>query len=258
MRKLVLATLGLAFAGACEESPKATPPPAPSPGVSAPPPPPADGCAKSGSLEAVDADPACELAHAKDDVMRPFMKSLAIEVASDPSSTVGGLATVLRLTITNRGATEALVVFDSYARGTGPRPDWARISGVPEFKGATTDAARLVFPVTTVDLRDHSVDSIPMVPGALSPPKLLGVRLRPGGKLTHALPWWALRIPQPAPIFKDDAGHRIVPKTAPIPLPAGDYRVNVEVPLHGISSPERTSSTVVHVEAAPPAKTIKH
>ena len=78
------------------------------------------------------------------------------------------------------------------------------------------------------------------------------MRLRPGGKLTHTFTWWALRIPAPAPITRDDAGHRFVPKTAPVPLAMGEYGVAVELPLHGIGAPESVATTRVQVTRVDP------
>ena len=107
-------------------------------------------------------------------------------------------------------------------------------------------------PVRTLDAREHPVDGLPTSagPSAGAAPVLrfLRVRLKPGGKLTHTFTWWALRIPAPAPITRDDAGHRFVPKTAPVPLPPGEYVVNLELPLHGISPPESVVSTRMRVE----------
>ena len=108
-------------------------------------------------------------------------------------------------------------------------------------------------PVRTLDTHDRSVDGLPTTPSGSAPqPRFLRVRLRPGAKLTQTFTWWALRIPTPGPITRDDAGHRFVPKTAPVPLPRGEYTVAVELPLHGIAPPESVITTRVQVE--PPAK----
>ena len=112
---------------------------------------------------------------------------------------------------------------------------------------------RLVMPVRTLDTHDHGVDGLPVTAaptGSTPVTRTLRVRLRPGGKLTQIFTWWALRIPAPGPITRDDAGHRFVPKTAPVPLSTGEYVINVELPLHGISSPETVVSTRVRVERA--------
>jgi hypothetical protein len=80
----------------------------------------------------------------------------------------------------------------------------------------------------------------------------LRVRLRSRGKLTQTVSWWALRIPVPAPISRDDAGHRYVPKTVPLPLPPAEYTIAMDLPLHGISPPESTITTRIKVEKLDP------
>jgi hypothetical protein len=161
---------------------------------------------------------------------------------------------VLRLTITNVASSETLVVFDAYPRGQSPRPDWSRLAGVPDVKGEQPDLPRLQLVVSTADTHEHPVDAVPLVASnplaSSSGPRVLGVRLRPGAKLTSAASWHALRIPAPAPIFKDDAGHRFVPKTTAVPLHPGDYLISVDVPLHGLAPAERTVTARVHVEKA--------
>jgi hypothetical protein len=50
------------------------------------------------------------------------------------------------------------------------------------------------------------------------------------------------------PIFYDDAGHRFVPKTAPIPLPPGDYGIAIDLPLFGVSPAESVAATRMTVD----------
>lgn len=222
--------------------------------VASPPPPPpraAEGCARVGTLEGVETDPACVLAKANDDVMRDFGRRLSLALDIEPPAVISGSTAVLRLTITNVATTETLVVFDAYPRGQGPRPDWSRLAGVPDVKGDPSDVSRLQLAVSTADGHEHPVDAIPVVANSsagASTPRLLGVRLRPGARLTQTMSWHALRIPAPAPIFKDDAGHRFVPKTTAVPLVAGEYVVAVDVPLHGLAPAERTVNVRVRVE----------
>jgi hypothetical protein len=95
------------------------------------------------------------------------------------------------------------------------------------------------------------VDGVPTIAGtavAQTPARLLGVRLKPGEKLTHTMSWWALRIPPPpAPVVIDDAGHRFFPKTGAQPLWPSDYIASVELPLHGVLPVERTVAAHIHV-----------
>ncbi|MDB4934712.1 MAG: hypothetical protein JWP87_1684 [Labilithrix sp.] len=256
---------GLILCAACGaagcDSP-ATPPPAPARSdVSAAPlyvPPPPEGCARTGAIEAIDGDPTCVVAHAEE-TTRDGMKHLVIELKPDAPSVIAGGTSIFRLAITNTASTEAVLVFEATPPSSSPRPDWSRLAGVPEPKpvGSGTvepDIYRLALPLRTLDAHEHPVDGLPSVSspglerGASPVPRLMRVRLRPGGKLTHTFTWWALRIPTPGPITRDDAGHRFVPKTAPIPLPAGEYVINAELPLHGISPPESIVSARVQVE----------
>ena len=226
------------------------------------PPPPArtgEGCLRSGSLDAVETDPNCVMPKVSDDVMKDFGRRLTLRLDVEPETVITGSTAVLRLTITNVASSETLVVFDAYPKGTSPRPDWTRLAGVPDVKGEQPDLPRLQLVVSTADTHDHPVDAVPLKTGdSLAPstgPRLLGVRLRPGAKLTSAATWHALRIPAPAPIFKDDAGHRFVPKTTAVSLYPGEYVISVDVPLHGLAPAERTMTARVHIEkAVPPDK----
>ena len=107
--------------------------------------------------------------------------------------------------------------------------------------------------MTTTDSYERDVDAVPTVAGtnAPSPSAVLAVHLRPGGKLTHVMSWWALRIPAPAPVVKDDAGHRYVPKTTAILLFPGEYTITVELPLYGLGREERKVTTRMRVTRVP-------
>ena len=243
---------------ACDE-PKATSAVDAAAEAAPPPPPPrtGEGCARAGSLDGVETDPTCVLPKVGDDVMKDFGRRLSLRLDVEPETVIAGSTAVLRLAITNTASTETLVVFDAYPRGQSPRPDWSRLAGVPDVKGEQPDLPRLQLVVSTADTHDRPVDAVPIVTktDSLAPssgPRILGVRLRPGAKLTSAATWHALRIPAPAPIFKDDAGHRFVPKTTAVPLYAGDYVISVDVPLHGLAPAERTVTARVHVEKPTP------
>jgi len=146
-----------------------------------------------------------------------------------------------------------MLVLDALPR-TGAKTDWSRIQGPPEPKVAPPDLPHITIGITTLDSFGKNVDAIPTIPGGATPvppvPKLIGIRMRAGGKVTHTAQWWALRIPAPYPPVKDDAGHIYVPKTAPIPLFAGDYDVSIDIPLHGMTHEERVVLTRAHVEKA--------
>ncbi|MDB5220983.1 MAG: hypothetical protein JWO86_8910 [Myxococcaceae bacterium] len=221
-------------------------------------PPPPEGCARTGSLDAVEADPTCVVARPDDTTMRDAMKHLVFDLVADSPIVTAGGQVILRLTITNSASAEVALLLDAQPPSTAPRPDWSRLAGVPEPKPAGSgmpapEGYRLVMPVRTLDTHEHGVDGLPVTagPNGSTPvTRPLRVRLRPGGKLTQIFTWWALRIPAPGPITRDDAGHRFVPKTAPVPLSSGEYVINVELPLHGITTPESIVSTRVRVEKA--------
>ncbi len=211
-------------------------------------PPPREGCLRSGSLEAVESDPTCVVAKADDSVTREAMKQLTVELTADQPTVVTGGTVLMRLAITNRGASESEIVFSAQPTSATARPDWTRLAGVPELRPGAADAYRIIMPVRTVDGRERTVDGLPTTPQVPAAARLLRVRLKPGGKLTHTFPWWALRIPAPMPIYYDDAGHRFVPKTAPLPLPPGEYGIAVDLPLLGVSPAESIAATRILVE----------
>lgn len=241
----------------CENAPAPTPAP-PVTSASAVPlyvPPAPDGCLRSGSLEAVETDPTCIVAHNDDGAMRESMKHLTFELKADAPVIAAGGTTVLRLTIANSSASEVPLMLQAQPVSAGSRPDWSRLAGVPEPKPAASgvippEIYRLAMPVRTLDANEHVVDGLPLTTpsGALPVLRSLRVRVRPGGKLTQTFTWWAMRIPTPGPITRDDAGHRFVPKTAPVPLTAGQYVINLELPLGGIVPPESTVSLRVRVD----------
>ena len=251
----------LACAG-CESCEGTTTSSAPSakanPSASEPPayvPSPLEGCTRAGTLEAVEADPACVVTRVEDTVMRETMKHLTISLELDAPVVHGGATALLRLALTNTGSVEISVIFAAHPPGAVARPDWSRLAGVPEPKPSPSGAPvipegfRLLMPVRTLDGNGHSVDGLPSSPPvAAATPKILRVRLKPRAKLTQTVSWWALRIPVPAPITRDDAGHRYVPKTVPTPLPVGEYTIAVDLPLRGVSPPESTITTRVRVE----------
>ena len=244
----------LSMGGGVGGCPSATPTEtSPSPSASQPPAwvaPPREGCARSGAIEAIETDPACVVAHADESVTRDAMKQIAIELKPDVPVVVGGATVQVRLTISNRGTNEADLVFAAQPASATARPDWTRLAGVPELREAPPAGYRVVMPVRTLDAHERSVDGLPTTPQVAAPARLLRVRLRPGAKLTYSFAWWALRIPAPMPIFHDDAGHRMVPKTAPVPLAAGEYGIAVDLPLHGVSPAESIAAARIQVEKA--------
>lgn len=236
---------GLAWA--CTESEKTAPKPKAI--VSADPDPPptkVEGCPKTGSMDAIERDPSCVVEQSEIGSMRDPLKNLKLTLTPNHDTIVTGGTGVLQLTITNTGASDAMIIFEAQPPGVGVRPDWTRLMGVPEPRAATTETFHLVFPTRTLDSKDRVVDALP-VATSQGPSRLFRVRLKAGGSLSHVMSWWALRIPAPYPIYRDDAGHRIVPKTAPVTLPPGEYGVSLEVPFFGVSAPERTVTARMHV-----------
>ncbi len=212
-------------------------------------PPPREGCARSGSLEGIESDPACVVARADESVTRDAMKQVVIELTPDVrrSPPAGRCSFASRSPTAERP--EAELVFTALPASATARPDWTRPAGVPELHPAPAEGFHLVMPVRTLDAHERSVDGLPTTAQSAPPlARLLRVRLKPGAKLTHTFPWWALRIPAPMPIFYDDAGHRFVPKTTPVPLPAGEYGIAIDLPLHGVTPAESIASCRIEVE----------
>lgn len=215
-----------------------------------------DGCLRSGLLDTADTDPACVYTRPTEDAMRDISKRIAMEVSVEPKSVIAGVGATLRLAITNTASTETLILLDTFTRVPTPRPDWTRLVGVPDVKGAS-EQPKLHFIITTLDPNNRPIDAMPTVTGQGAPSptnRVLGIRIKPGGKVTSVLQWWAVRIPPPAPVYTDDAGHRYYPKTFAVPLTEGEYGISVDVPLHGVIPQERTVITRVHVEPAPKKK----
>lgn len=244
MRRLAVAALGLVTAvsfAACDDPPKPPPPDAaPPPPPPAPPPPPREGCARSGMMDGIEADPTCVVKPPSEDTVRASMKQLAITVTPDKAEVFSGGTVHLTVTIRNTSTREATVWLEASTRATGVRTDWTRVVGIPEPHPGATEVPRLFFNVTTTDSWDRDVDAVPTTGSGSSPvPTPLGIRLRAGAKLTRVVEWFALRIPAPAPMFQDDAGHRFYPKTLAYPLPAGDYGVALYLPFFSLSKEER-------------------
>lgn len=194
--------------------------------TSAPPlyvPAPPEGCARTGSLESVEADPTCLARSVDDSSMRDAMKNLDFTLTPDSAAVSAGGMVIVRLTITSTSKSEVALVLDASPVSAAARPDWSRLAGVPEPKpGAVavppSELYRLVIAVRTLDAQERSVDALPTTNGS-------------------------------------DAGHRFVPKTAPLPLATGDYTIKVDLPLHGVSTAESTVSARVRVERAENAET---
>lgn len=186
--------------------------------------------------------------------MRASLKYLSIALIVEPPEVISGNTALVTVEIKNTSSRETTILFEAKSRMPGPRTDWSRVAGVPEPVGSNPDPPRLFFPMTTTDAWDHDVDALPTIPNSVdrtpAPPTPLAVHLRPGGKLTHHASWWAYRIPAPAPIVKDDAGHRYVPKTSAINLSPGDYAIVVDLPLYGLGKEERKVSSRVRVVKA--------
>jgi hypothetical protein len=220
---------------------------APSASAAIEPPRPRVGCTRSGSLDAVEKDPACvvDAPDPRDELARP---RLAMALTPDAPSVVPGGVVVLRVALTNTSATPLPVVLDAASPVTAPHRDTSLLVGFPD---ASVQAGPpvLAFVRRTFDSREWDVDQIPMVPGRPGPRALLRVTIPPRQALVKTLEWMALGIPPPAPPFFDDAGRRWVPKTTPRALEPGAYTVRVDVPLHGATPGAATVSARVEVKS---------
>ncbi|MBX3216215.1 MAG: hypothetical protein KF850_29520 [Labilithrix sp.] len=244
--------LALALAG-CEDPPRAAPAVDASVSPPPPPPPPRAGCARTGGFDGVEGDPSCVVTSASEEAMRAALRNLSITLTPSLTEVVGGGTALLTLTIKNTSPVETTLYLEARARPAGPRTDWSRVVGIPEPHPASAAEPRLLVPMTTTDSRDRDVDAVPTVAthAPPPPPTLLAVHLRPGGKLTRVVSWWALRIPAPAPAVTLDGGHRYVPKTTAQNLPPGEYTVTVELPFYGLGREERKVTTRIGVTRTP-------
>ncbi len=255
LRSLLAPFTLLAVLPGCEDAPR-TPTVADASATAkplAPPPPLGDGCARAGTFESLETDPACVVPRANEDTTRAALKQLTITLEAEPPEVVAGSTSLLVLTVKNTSSSEATLFLEARSRNAGPRTDWSRVVGIPEPHPTASEVPRLLFPATTTDAQGHDVDSLPTVATNVAPPvpTLLAVRLRPGAKLVRNASWWALRIPAPPPVVKDDAGHRFYPKTTALPLTSGEYGITLEMPFAGLGREERKISTRVKVIPAP-------
>ncbi|MFO0741031.1 MAG: hypothetical protein U0270_34350 [Labilithrix sp.] len=248
----------LALLVACDDPPKAALAEAGASASEPPPPPPIvprDGCLRSGLFDGVENDPACAVkTPPTEDMVRASMKQLEIAVAPEATETYAGGTVIITLTIRNTSPNEAQVWLESRSRSTGARTDWSRVVGVPEPHAGVNEVPKLWFPVTTTDQWDRDVDGVPTTgTGAAPVPTPLLVRVPPGKKLVRKIEWFALRIPAPAPMFQDDAGHRFYPKTLALPLTQGEYGVAIDLPFFALSKEERKQTLRLKVLAHPDA-----
>jgi hypothetical protein len=256
----------VALVVACDDPPKIAPDSGSATlgGVDAGEPPPPvvvrDGCLRSGLLDGVESDPTCAVkAPPSEDAVRAAMKQLEITVAPEASEVYAGGTIHITVTIKNISPTEAQVWLESRSRSTGARTDWSRVVGVPEPHAGVNEVPKLWFPMTTTDQWDRDVDGVPTTgTGAAPTPAPLLVRLPPGKKLMRKIEWFALRIPPPAPMYQDDAGHRFYPKTLALPLPTGEYGVAIDLPFFALSKEERKQALRLKVLAHPDAGAPRH
>lgn len=254
-RSVLLVSLASVALAGCEDAPRhVRSADASAPTPSSTPLPLREGCVRSGRLEVIETDASCVVRAASEDAMRTSLRSLSISLDPVLSEVIPGGTSLLVLTIKNVATEEVTVYFEARTRPSGPKTDWSRVSGIPEPRVGPSDTPRLFFPMVTTDSRDRDVDALPTVAGSAAPPSsatVLAVHLRPSAKLTRNISWWALRIPAPAPVVHDDAGHRYVPKTSAIHLTAGEYSVTVDVPFYGLAREERRVTTRVRVSKPP-------
>ena len=212
-------------------------------------PPEREGCVRTGEIDLAEKDPACILDHPPSEPVRDLARALRMTLVADPPEIQPAGTLLLRLAVTNVARSELLVPFEIASVGSLARPDWSRFVGGPEIRGDPAAAVRLAFPVVTLDAHERPVDGLPMLAPRASPApsRIIAVRLPPGAAMTHAVSWWAMRIPTPAQKYHDDAGHLIVPQTYPVPLAPGEYTARLDVPVLGLAPAERSVSTNVRV-----------
>ena len=205
-------------------------------------------CRRSGPITGVEADESCVVPAADPAETVGSLRALTATLTPDSPQTLGGGQINLRLAITNTGKRPVPLVLEAEPPGAGSHYDWTLLSGLSPPRLAQNEGFKARFAMKTLDARESSVDQLRLVAPASPPPvRLYRVVLAPQATLTHSFVWLALGIPAPYPPFEDDAGHRIVPKTAPRPLTPGKYTVVVDVPYYGVAVQQRLVSAPVTV-----------
>ena len=206
------------------------------------------GCRRTGAISAIELDESCVVPGAEPRETLAALRQLMTTLTTDAPETLGGGQLNVRLAITNTGKQPVALVLEAEPPGAGAHYDWSLLSGLSPPRAPQNEGFKMRFVMRTLDAREQSTDQLRIVAPAAPPPvKLYRIILAPQATLTHSFQWLALRIPAPYPPFDDDAGHRVVPKTAPRPLAAGKYTVSVDVPFYGVAVQQRTVSTPVLV-----------
>jgi hypothetical protein len=206
------------------------------------------GCRRAGAITGVEADEACVVPTADPAETMTALRVLTATLTPDARETLGGGQINLRLALANTGKRPVAVVLEGEPPGGGPHYDWSLLTGLSPPRVVQSEGFKVRFGMKTLDGREISVDQLRLVGPATPPPvRLYRIVLAPQAVLTHSFVWLALGIPAPYPPFEDDAGHRIVPKTSPKPLPPGKYTVTIDVPFYGVAAPQRVARATVSV-----------
>ncbi len=206
------------------------------------------GCRRAGAIAGVESDETCIVPSADPQETLASLRVLVATLTPDARETIGGGQINLRLSIANTGKRPVVLVLEGEPPGSGAHYDWTLLTGLSPPRGVQSEGFKARFAMKTLDAREINVDQLRLVPPAAPPPsRLYRIVLAPQATLTHSFVWLALAIPAPYPPFEDDAGHRIVPKTAPRPLWGGKYTVVVDVPYYGVAAPQRAVPTTVRV-----------
>lgn len=199
-------------------------------------------CNRDGNIDNVEREPECAVACA--DPADPRFLRTSLENLS-PKVLPGGTASLVAR-IKNVATTPVTICFRTESvEPTG----WDRVAGITTPLADTgCERPRLTFLPRTLGNHDASVDELKVGTNVLCT-RTLRVVLMPGRTLTRSIAWSGLRLPPAPRPWEDDAGNRYYPKTVPVPLSKGTYRIEVDVPFFEAPIELRRIATSVEISA---------